>query len=61
VFDISATKQLILQNDNTPTIHNTAIKQLDRFRFMVLIHSIRDIPQTVDMGRHYYLEYTMCE
>lgn len=37
-------------------IHNTVIKTLNRFRFMILIHSIRDVPQNVDLSKHYYIE-----
>jgi LMBR1 domain-containing protein 1 len=33
------------------------LKKLNRFRFFVLIHSLRDIPQDIDLSRSYYLEY----
>ncbi|CAD8054888.1 unnamed protein product [Paramecium sonneborni] len=56
VFNISTTKQLILNNQSVPMIHNTVIKTLNRFRFMILIHSIRDVPQNVDLSKHYYIE-----
>ncbi|CAK83163.1 unnamed protein product (macronuclear) [Paramecium tetraurelia] len=56
IFNISATKQLILNNQQIPMIHNTVIKTLNRFRFMILIHSIRDVPQNVDLSKHYYIE-----
>ncbi|CAD8139136.1 unnamed protein product [Paramecium pentaurelia] len=56
IFNISATKQLILNNQSIPMIHNTVIKNLNRFRFMILIHSIRDVPQNVDLSKHYYIE-----
>ncbi|CAK94850.1 unnamed protein product (macronuclear) [Paramecium tetraurelia] len=56
IFNISATKQLILNNQLIPMIHNTVIKNLNRFRFMILIHSIRDVPQNVDLSKHYYIE-----
>ncbi|CAD8077133.1 unnamed protein product [Paramecium sonneborni] len=56
IFNISATKQLILNNQSIPMIHNTVIKNLNRFRFMILIHSIRDVPQSVDLSKHYYIE-----
>ncbi|KAM3146974.1 hypothetical protein pb186bvf_000690 [Paramecium bursaria] len=57
VFDISATKQLVLDELNIPQIHNTVIKQLNRFRFMVLINQLGEIPTYVDLSKHYFIEY----
>lgn len=59
VFDISSSKQLVLKADNIPLIHTTELKRMNRFRFYVLIHSLRDVPQSNDITRNYYLEYSI--
>ena len=45
--------------NNQPTINNKVEKQLDRYRVMILLHYLRDIPDEREKAKNYYLEYTI--
>lgn len=43
--------------DNEPRVSNVVQKTLMRYRFLVLLNLIRDIPLDMDFEKHYFIEY----
>ncbi|EAS01971.2 Lmbr1-like motif protein (macronuclear) [Tetrahymena thermophila SB210] len=59
VLDIAPNTQLVVKN-NQPKINNKVQKQLDRYRMMILLHYMRDIPiEREDYNKNYFIEYTI--
>ncbi|EGR33256.1 lmbr1-like conserved region family protein, putative [Ichthyophthirius multifiliis] len=60
VLDLGLNVQLSI-NDNFPMISNKVQINLDRFRIMILLQYLRDIPLERDQNANYYVEYIIFE